>query len=304
MITEISNICTSDTISQMQGIDKTIERISHLVTVSNDTISNELSAVNTLLVVFSIILALVGIGLGIYISVLHHKVSKIKESIDEKEQTVLRLAKTVADTDNKITTNLSDLYKQLQKEETLSLLRRLDEEPLDIANLIKPLLARSLENDGFIILKNAYIKLKNLDKVNINDYKSSYLLLFQQNFLDKSLLDDDLRDDVISDVKYYTLCAFKRDMIKSTKDMCKALSVDSVPFNKTDILVCYLKALNRSPFKDSVELKNILQENLNNNLRVEAIDRCTSDKCYLSMFGVYKPDNSNDDDNNDYTEDE
>ena len=84
MITSVSNLCLSDTISQIQGMNNTIDTIGHLVTVSNDTISNQIAAINLLLVVFSIIMALIGAGLGFYISKLHHKVLVIKENIDEK----------------------------------------------------------------------------------------------------------------------------------------------------------------------------------------------------------------------------
>jgi hypothetical protein len=300
------NNCVSDTIGYLQSINENFEAIKSIVDVSNDSISNEIDAVNTLLVVFSIVFALVGVVLGVYISFLHNKVIKIKESIDDKEQTIIRIAKTVEETDSKITNDLRGLYEKLQKEETLSLLRRLDEEPQDISNLIQPLLARSLEEDGFAILKQAFLKLKSMD---LEDYDysskvSSFTLLFFQHYLYQSLLSDELRDDVISNINQSVQCAFKRDIIKSTKDMCKAISIDSAPFNKIDILVSYLKAINDSRFKDSVELKNILLENLNSNLRVEAIDRCTTDKCYLSMFGVYEPVDTPMEEENDYKEDE
>lgn len=310
MIIAISNQCISDTISQTQGIDKTIETISHLVTVSNDTISNELSAANTLLVVFSILLALVSVGLGIYISVLHYKVNTIKKSIDEKEQTILEMAKTVEDTERKIHSDIRGLYEDLRYEETMTLLHRLEEEPQDISNLSDLLLARPLNDDGFYILKKAFMKLKSLgpkiyvDYISKPSYSKQYTLLFFQHYLRESLLDDDLRPDIIKDFKRCMECAFKRDIIKSTEGLCLALSVSNSSFDKVALLVDYLKALNLSEYRNLIELTKIFRNNLNKELLDMAIDRCTSDKCYLSMFGVYKPDNSNGEDNSDYKEDE
>lgn len=301
------NNCISDSIQQLQSVNNSLETINHIVTVSNDTISNQIAAVNTLLVVFSIILALIGAGLGFYITKLHNKVLRIKSSIDEKEQTIIALAKTVEETDRKIQSDLSGLYKQLQKEESLSLLCRLEEEPLDITNLSQLLLARELEEDGFIVLKKAFLKLSELDnKKNIYyDEKRKYCLLFFQHYLYNTVLDNDLRDDVVSCFKHCINCAFKRDIIKSTNDLCKAISTNGAPFDKVKILVSYLKALNNTEFDDLVELKNIFQENLNKDLLVDAIDKCRINKEYLNLFGVKPPiDSENEDDNNDYSEDD
>lgn len=298
--------CLIGTIDQSSSTNEAIETINHLVSVSNETISNQIAAVNTLLMVFSIILALIGAGLGIYITKLHNKALRIKSSFEEKEQTILELAKTIEETDRKIQNDLKGLFKQLQHEETIALLKRLEDEPLDINHLCPQLLTRSLDEDCFHIVKNAYFKFLET-KPQPNDFyekRCNYRILLFQHFSYLSLLDEDLRDDFVDGFSISTLAAFKQDIIKSTKDICKALAIDSAPFNKVDILTSYLKAINLTKFRDLLEIKNTLEEKVKDSILIDAIENCRNDKCYLSMFGVYKPDNSNGEDNSDYKEDE
>lgn len=296
MINLFLNCSTSeDTLKYLQNIYDNIEAVKCIVDTSNSTIANEINAVNTLLVSFTIIFGLVGIVLGIYITWLQMKVSKMKDSIEKKEHTIITLAQKIEDTDKKIQSDISGLYKQLQEEETITLLRRLEEEPQDISNLEGLLLARSISIEGFPILKSAYTNLLKVendqkDVVSFDDCKDSYMLLFFQHFLYESLLDDDIREDLRNAFEIGCKCAFKRDIIKSTKEICMLLSESDAPFEKEPMLVDYLKAINKSKYKDLIELKNIFQDEIKNqNLLVEAIDKCTTNKVYLSLFGIEEP---------------
>ena len=286
----------SDTLGYFQNLNDNIDAIRNIVDVSNSTIANEISAVNTLLVVVSIIWGVFSFGVGIYITLLQNKMVKIKRELYAKEETINEIAKKVEDTDNKIQSDISGLYKQLREEETMTMLRRLEEEPQDISNLSKLLLARPIGNDGYPILKSAYIKLLELEKENeqsendiINNYYNynrSFLLLFFQHYMYNAILDNDIREDLRIGFDNECKCAFKSDIIKSTKDLCKALSKSDAPFEKEPILVDYLKAINGSNFKNLIELKNIFQEEINSSLLVSAIEKCTSDKVYLEMFDI------------------
>ncbi|MBO4777816.1 MAG: hypothetical protein J5588_04910 [Bacteroidales bacterium] len=284
-----------DTLKYFQTINDKIDAVKYIVDVSNATIANEISAINTMLVAFTIVFGIVGVFIGVYISCLQRKVSKMSDNIENKEHTIVKLAQIVEDTDNKIQSDIEGLYAKLRKEETKALLCRLEEEPLDIGNISELLLARQLDDDGFPILKRAYLKLiENEYSENKNSAnKHRYLLLFFQHYLYFAIKDDDMRKDIISDFEYCMKCAFKRDIIKSTKDFCMVLSESDVPFEREQVLVDYLKAINRSEFKGQIELKNIFQDEIkNNSLLANAIEKCTSDKIYLEMFGVKDP-NSN-----------
>lgn len=291
----LSTTIPSDTLQYLQNINDNIDAVRRIVDVSNSTIANEISAVNTMLVAFTIVFGIVGVLLGIYISWLQRKVSKMSDNIEEKEQKIILLAKTVEDTDNKIQSDISGLYAKLRKEETLTLLRRLEEEPEDITNLADLLLARPLDDDGFPILKKAFEKLMAIhlevgkDVLVDSSLETRYVLLFFQHYLFQSILDDKLRSEVVKDLDSCMNCAFKHDIIKSTKDFCRALSNDDATFEKKQLLIDYLKALNQSKYKDLEELKDIFQEYLDKDLLVDAIDKCTTDKVYLCLFGVENP---------------
>ena len=291
----LSTTILSDTLQYLQNINDNIDAFRRIVDVSNSTIANEISAVNTMLVAFTIVFGIVGVLLGIYISWLQRKVSKMSDNIEEKEQKIILLAKTVEDTDNKIQSDISGLYAKLRKEETLTLLHRLEEEPEDITNLADLLLARPLDDNGFPIFKRAFVKLMAInsgvakDEFTDSSREIQYILLLFQHFLFQSILDDKLRPEIVKNLDSCMNCAFKHDIIKSTKDFCRALSSEDATFEKTQLLIDYLKALNQSKFKDLKELKDIFQEYLDKDLLVDAIDKCTTDKVYLGLFGVENP---------------
>lgn len=284
-----------DTLKYLEDLNENIDAVRRIVDVSNSTIANEISAVNTMLVAFTIVFGIVGVLLGSYISWLQRKVSKMSDNIEEKERTIKSLAKAVEETENKIQSDISGLYTQLRKEETMTLLYRLEEEPEDISNLVELLLARPLEKEGFPILKRAFIQLMNIDdEANTDGFfspskRKQYSLLFFQHFLYQSILDDELRPEVVKDFKRDVECAFKNDIIRSTKDLCKALSDRRATFDKISLLKSYLIALNQSKYSVLEELRTIFQDNLDKGLLVEAIDQCTSDKVYLSLFGIVAP---------------
>lgn len=291
----LSSNIPSDTIQYLQNINDNIDAVRRIVDVSNSTIANEISAVNTMLVAFTIVFGIVGVLLGVYISWLQRKVSRMSDNIEEKEQKIILLAKTVEDTDKKIQSDISGLYAQLRKEETMSLLLRLEKEPEDIANLGDLLLARSLDETGFLIMKRAFMKLIAMgpdiyvDGFARPSYWKQYAIQFFQHYLRQSILDDDLRPEIVNGFNYGMACAYKSDIIKSTEDLCLALCVGNAPFDKVALLADYLKALNQSRFSNLVELKNIFEEKVNKDILVEAIDRCTTDEVYLGLFGVEIP---------------
>ena len=113
MIFLIELITERDSITYLQDIYKDIDAIRSIVDISNATIANEISAVNTILVVFTIVFGIIGIFLGWYISFLQKKVTKMSDNIAEKEQSIIKLANTVEETDKKIRSDISGLYAEL-----------------------------------------------------------------------------------------------------------------------------------------------------------------------------------------------
>lgn len=69
--------------------------------------------------------------------------------------------------------------------------------------------------------------------------------------------------------------------------LCRALSNETSTFNKEDILVNYLKAIDKSKHKTFMDLKNIFEQNLvPQTLLQSAIKRCKKEKVYLQLFNV------------------
>lgn len=273
-----------------------IDSFRHLIDVSNNTVATGISTINTILVAATILIGLIGvigIAIGIYISKLEKKVSKMMDDIENKEKTISDLAKIVEETDKKIQTDIHGLYANLRKEETRTLLHRLEEEPQDINNICNLLLARTLDKGDFTILRNAFVKLSNrsseIDAANLFECKGHYAVLFFQHYLCQAILDNDIRLTTITFLKECMDCAFKSDIIKSTTDFCEALSTDNPPFDKLTLLTDYLKALNQSKYKNLTELRNIFEENISHALLHDAIEKCKNEKVFLGMFGIEDP---------------
>ena len=267
------------------------ECLRSLVEVSNSTIANELSAASHSLNIFSWVIAITGVSIGAYVTFLFYRVKKIKSEVVNAKQYVDNTKKCVVEIDSQIQSNLEGLYKRLREEETKTLIARLVEEPLDLPNIENLLLSRNIDDSLFPLLKEAFI---NLLKTGREDekpdpdklsFKKGYLLLFFQHFFYNSILDDDLRDFFPSFYSDGMYCEFKRDIIKTTEDLCKALSLDAVPFDREFFLYVFLVALNSSKFKKLIELKNILESQIKNKTILPAtIERAFKNNITLDLF--------------------
>lgn len=267
--------------------DTYFRTIQEMVNVSNDTVANQLSAINTLLVIVSLVLVLVGAGISLYINAINHKLKKIKMSVEAKRKEVETWAKNIADIDMMIKENISGLYQKLRLEETKALLQRLCDEPSDINNLGRLLLARDIPKDMFGMLKDAYCSLLQNCKERLgNSYDvDTYHILFFQHFLEESLRDDYLRPEIVESFNVVVKCAFKNDLVKSTEGLCRAINDPTVIFDREDVLARYLSAINSSRYSKSKEVKEILQCQLNaRGLLTEAIEKCRSENVCLFMF--------------------
>lgn len=256
-----------------------------IIGTSNDSVSNQLSAAGYILAILAVILTLASIFLGLYIRKKRAEIEAIGKTIEGKKETMERMEKSIIELDEKIHGNLRDLYKALRKEETEALVGRLVYEPKDISNLAPLLLARDLDANSFEKIKEAYLKIKGNDEEKSDIYQ--YILLFFQHFFQQAIKDDDIRPQLVKSFTDAFESAFKRDIIKSTIDLCKALSDDYSTFNKEDVLIEYLKALNESKYNKLEELKNIMEQNIQpKELLKNAIDSCERSGIKLDIFGA------------------
>lgn len=292
--------------AKLDGIEYKTEFLSNVVETANDGVSNQLSAANNLLALVAVIIGIIGIWLGIYITKKKQQIDLLAATIDTKKNAVEQLAeivdikkekvdavaKTTEDLDKKIHSDLSGLYKDLRKEETDALLSRLVLEPQDVDNLCTILCARDIDETGYEKLRTAYLKMKNMLKdvsteSVVNDCSEHYMVLFYQHFFYQALKDVEISQDF--DSFYFDIFsrAYKRDVINSTLDLCKALSEDANNCNKEVMLASYLKALNYSRYRNLKEIKNIFEHNITPpSLLQNAIERCKEEKVDLILFNV------------------
>lgn len=299
---QISDIgCIVDSLQfQLNNVQEKNDMLMDIIGQSNGSIANQLSILNIILAVIAVAVTVVGGIVGFYIRKKKNEVESMLKKVEEKKRIVDEIATTTKELDNQINNNMKDLYLQLRKEETNTLLDRLVEVPEDIVNLIGQLLARDLLDEGFGKLREAYLKLEpESQDTSENDTFSirlsptsieCYHLLFFQHYFYQSIKDDQIRTLLIEHLSDNCQRAFKRDIIKSTIDLCKALTEETSTFNKEDVLTAYLIALNSSQHKNLKELKNIFVQNIiPQTLLQHAIERCTNDGVYLSLFGITKP---------------
>jgi hypothetical protein len=153
---------------------------------------------------------------------------------------------------------------KIKREETVHILERLIKIPEDISNLSQQLLSRELEKEDYLILKEAYLKLKekvskkddgdeedDIDEFNFDskiDYLNSYKLLFFQHFLDLALKDPIINEDLIDYYNDSVNCAFENDILKSTTDFMDAIM--EIGFkSKAEEINAFIKALSQSDFQ-------------------------------------------------------
>lgn len=275
---------------QLNALSSKTDMLSGIIETSNSSIANQLSAANTMIAVVAILFAIFGGFLGLYIRRKKLEVEAMAKLVDEKKKTVDEIAATTKSLDEQIHNNLSGLYQKLRTEETNAILDRLIIEPRDITNLLQLLLSRDVEETGYIKLKEAYLKLINeSNETSLEDYKESYILLFFQHYCHLALKDGEIRPALVDGFIYASRQAFKRDIIKTTIDLCKAISDNDSSFNKETVLIAYLKALNHSKHRKLDDLKNLLEQNITPPTLLEkAKDQCLKDGEYLALFGMEK----------------
>lgn len=273
------------------------EMLSSIIEASNDSIGNQLAAIDVLLALVAVLVGVASIILGVYISRKKQEIEAIANTVTKKKILVDEIANTTKKLDEQIHNGMKDLYQQLRKEETNALLDRLVYEPMDVSNLCQLLLARDIDDNGYFKIREAYITLISpRDVVNQEEYEAiiepyihDYLILFFQHYCYNALKDDKICSDLVKEFETMCNCAFKRDIIKSTIDLCRAVSEENSAFNKLEVLTEYLKAINNSKHKNLEDLKNILEQNIRPvPLLQNAIKQCKDDAVYLELFGITK----------------
>lgn len=167
--------------AKFDALQSKTDLLTNVIETANDGVSNQLSSATHLLEVIAVLIAIGGLALGSYISYKKRQIEKMAKTVDDKKKVVEGLAKVVdekkdnvdviakatEELDRKIHHDIKGLYYDLRKEEKKSLFQRLVAEPEDIDNLGMLLLARDVDVDNYLLLKEAYFKLP--EKIQPND---------------------------------------------------------------------------------------------------------------------------------------
>lgn len=196
--------------------------------------------------------------------------SEIKKALLEIENQKHELQKLYSD----IQKNSQKIYTSMRREETTALLIRLEEIPEDIVNISKTLFTRNLNDTDFTKLLNAYYNLiarsKELNNISsivelrTKDYnfarlENSYILLFAQHFMGKSIVKEEIRESLRS--RFFLLfneCFFRNDAEKSTKDFKQGIMNLSDAKLQMDLMKEFVEAIIKSRYQKLTELYEIL----------------------------------------------
>ena len=196
--------------------------------------------------------------------------SEIKKALLEIENQKHELQKLYSD----IQKNSQRIYTSMRREETTALLIRLEEIPEDIVNISKTLFTRNLSDADFTKLLNAYSNLiarsKELSNISTTaelrtkdfefaSLENSYMLLFAQHFMGKSILKEEIRESLRS--RFFLLfneCFFRNDAEKSTKDFKQGILNLSDEKLQMDLMKEFVEAIIQSRYQKLTELYDIL----------------------------------------------
>lgn len=243
--------CKVDSLqAKLEVLQNKTDLFCNIVDTANDGVSNQLASATFWLEVIAILIVIVGGAVGLYVDYKKRQIEDISITVEGKKRAIDRMVSETEKLDAKIRHNMSDLYKDLRKEETNALLDRLISEPYDICNLADLLASRELGSESYPQFKEAYMKFQEEEKEMPGDkdgtYNLRFMVLFFQHFCFLSLNDEAIAPSIRRFFHEGCCAAFKRDIIRSTIGLCKAISDENSTFNKEDVLVDYLKALNNS----------------------------------------------------------
>jgi hypothetical protein len=212
----------------------------------NDQLGDHISFAGYSLGIFSFILTILGIFLALYINRQYDKVKEMKD--------IVEITKKAIDGHS------TDLYKKLKREETLSLLMRLEEVPEDITNICPLLLSRDLLTEDFSRIRVSYLKTK--DDSFDRSVTDQYIILLTQHFPYESLKDIDIKIDIVSYINNSLLQnMFSRDIKNLFVQVFKYLKESGISDEQNKIIIKkLLYHYSKSRFQPNMELHSFIKE--------------------------------------------
>ncbi|RKF05080.1 hypothetical protein C8N26_0480 [Tenacibaculum lutimaris] len=270
-----------------------------LIDTSFDGVSSQLSASSYFIGIFGIIIALFSIGLSIYVSRMSRNIKNISldnETLLQKNVTIKQEIELLSE---KIVNDSTGLYKVMRTEEANHILDRLISVPEDISNMFSNLASRELNDNHFLQMKEAYTQIKDDE-----EFADSYLIQFFQHFAGLSVIDEEIKDNLLSKLDMCVKCSFKNDIVNSTQNYISALQKKGLNNSKSEINI-FVKIIENSKYKDLEELYfsvfNTLSTRNAQFAFFQIINKTDNTKLFRKNYGKllenYKTENTTDDEN-------
>lgn len=253
-------------------LEQKVTYLTEVIEVSNGSINNSLTATSNFLTVVSIILSILAAALALYVTYLERKMRSLKDAVVEMNKTVSEKEGEVKKLVEEINSNIDGLFMRIQREDTKAALKRLEEVPEDIDNLIHSLLTRVLLPEDYDSLKKAFIKLQKRGTLvdqqtvvqadfEITNTSQAYLAVIFQHFAGKAVEDADIREHIMGFFKDGLDMAFDNDVRKNIEDLGEALSRKDADYDRKAVLKAFQSALAQSErTKDHPEYPALLRE--------------------------------------------
>lgn len=301
---------------EVEVCEKSLRSIDEHVDRANEEVSNQIAASSHTIQAWGWIIAIIAIGATVLASIagiwyaryinkmrndITHLLSEAQDQLDlaeeasadiaEQQQRVSALHKEIAKSQDAVEDKLQELqklyldiqknsrqiYESMKREETLSLLHRLEDVPEDVSTLHGLLLVRPLEDEDFEIIHRAYNKLValNFEIYGITSVEQlrtksqqfvqkeeAFMILFAQHFMGRAIVVPELRLKLQSMfVSLFQTYFFKNDAEKSTRDLKTGVATLEIEL-QSKIIADYILAMSKSRYDKFIELYKVLLNGL------------------------------------------
>lgn len=265
-----AKICNQDSI-KVENLNNKISELESKIedqkNINNQTltcISTQIDAATYNITILSIGIAVALLLLGVYVTFIERKIVKINNHNENLFEKTEKIKAEVEKINDDIKNDIYNLFLKIKREETVHILNRLLKIPKDISNFSNSLLSRELIQSDFFVLKEAFLKVKDIPKkkgILGLDYKEEYLLIFFQHFLDLCMKDEQIHPNIKLFYETGIKCSFENDIIKSTNDFIKAI-IDLGIYNMDEDINLFFEALAISDYKNMDKLYFTIFKNI------------------------------------------
>jgi hypothetical protein len=260
-----------------------INTVTGIVDTTFDGVGAQLTATSNFITWVGIILSILAIGIGIYVTYLVNKVRVMRIDSKVLMQSMIKVKGEVEAFQKEINDASGKLFHQMRDEETTQILQRLNNVPDDIVHFGSLLLTRDLNKSHFDLLKTAFVQAS-------DENKPPYLIIFFQHFSDLAFFDQQIAPGLIAELKSCMYLAFQPDIVKSAKDFISGILRRGIQANK-EILNDFTKNLSASKYAVYDPVYNVMFTEAGTRSAKFAIfdnvDRVPENKVFMKEYGKH-----------------